>query len=114
MGPRDLFNAVEARIKGFNTREENEKKIDIVHNDDSLADQFSCAADPKEIGIMLAAARKAAGLTQQDIADATGLSRRVIGRIEKGQTNTTVETIALIADAVDLTPKFQLVPKAFE
>jgi XRE family transcriptional regulator, regulator of sulfur utilization len=42
---------------------------------------------------MIVAARKRAGLNQQQLADLTGIGQSEISRIERGQANPTLDTI---------------------
>ena len=42
------------------------------------------------------------GLTQQDIADYTGLSLRIIKSIESGQANPSAATLSKVADILGL------------
>jgi len=61
----------------------------------------------------LKAARKAAGLTQEDAAHEAGLDVAQYRKIENGQTNTSVRTVARIAAALglkSLAPLFEDVP----
>lgn len=43
--------------------------------------------------------RKEKGLTQEALAEACGVELRQIGRIERGEVNTTINTAYLIAEA---------------
>ena len=51
------------------------------------------------------AARKAAGLTQAQLAQQVGCDQSVISRIEKGKRSVTVEMLKVIAYAVNMTPQ---------
>ncbi len=51
-------------------------------------------------------ARKAAGITQQQLADKIGKKREYIAMLEKGETDMQLSTFILISDAVGL--KFAL------
>ncbi|MDH2415651.1 UDP-N-acetylglucosamine 1-carboxyvinyltransferase [Nocardioides sp. CER19] len=53
------------------------------------------------IGNLIRDARTHRGLTQAQLADRLGTSQSAINRIEKGQQNLTLETIARISEAVD-------------
>src|SRR5690242_13473364 len=53
------------------------------------------------IGNLIRDARTHRGLTQAQLAERLGTSQSAINRIEKGQQNLTLETIARISDAVD-------------
>ncbi len=54
----------------------------------------------EQIGSRIADARKAAGLTQTDLAQAVDLSQQVIANYEAGQRNIPVYTLARIADTL--------------
>ena len=47
-------------------------------------------------------ARTAAGLTQEDLADRSGLDRSYIGGIERGERNPTLSVIEKIADGLGI------------
>ena len=53
------------------------------------------------IGTELAERRKQMGKTQTDIADATGVQRNHISRIEQGRYSVGFDTLQAIADALD-------------
>lgn len=44
-------------------------------------------------------------MSQQDLANDCSMSKRQIGRIERGEINTTLGTIVNIANALDIEPK---------
>ena len=52
---------------------------------------------PAELGLLLSRARRAAGLTQHQLAEATGISQPVISAVEKGRQNPTLETMEILA-----------------
>ncbi len=60
-------------------------------------------ATRQRIGQRIAALRKAKGITQEQLADAAGLQRSHIGRIEAGKYAVTLETIEAIAQAMGMT-----------
>ena len=55
------------------------------------------------IGQRIAALRKAAGLTQEELANRAQLQRTHIGRIEAGRYAVTLETVQAIAQALGMT-----------
>jgi transcriptional regulator with XRE-family HTH domain len=57
----------------------------------------------RRIGSNVRAARKAKGLTQDELADKSGLHRAHIGEIERGDTNMTVQTLKILADTLHVT-----------
>lgn len=55
------------------------------------------------IGQRIAAIRKQAGLTQEQLAELAGLQRTHVGRIEAGRYAVTLETVQAIAEALHMT-----------
>ena len=60
--------------------------------------------DMRKIGNKLLAVRKKTGLTQVEVAEASGLSSRTYADIERGTVNMRVETILRICEALHITP----------
>ncbi len=52
---------------------------------------------PVELGTQLSRARRAAGLTQSELAEECGIQQAVISRIERGLGNPTLKTLELLA-----------------
>lgn len=57
----------------------------------------------ERIGNRIAALRKKAGLTQEQLADRAGLQRTHVGRIEAGRYAVTLEVVQAIAQAIGMT-----------
>ncbi len=57
----------------------------------------------QRFGDRLREARKARGLSQEAFADLCGLGRTYVSGIERGNSNVSLQNIALIAKALDLT-----------
>lgn len=57
----------------------------------------------ERMGKRIAALRKIAGLSQEQLADRAGLQRTHISRIEAGRYSVTLETIQAIAEALGMT-----------
>jgi len=55
----------------------------------------------EELGVELRRARDEKGLTHKDIADVTGIHRRTIGNLERGE-NTNIDNYLRYADALGL------------
>lgn len=55
---------------------------------------------PKRFGRLVAVHRERAGLTQERLADATGLSTNMIGRIERGQSGARFGSIEKLASVL--------------
>jgi transcriptional regulator with XRE-family HTH domain len=56
-------------------------------------------------GIHIRQLREKKNMSQQDLANDCSMSKRQIGRIERGEINTTLGTIVNIANALDIEPK---------
>ena len=56
-------------------------------------------------------ARKAAGLSQEDLALEAGLDRTYISQVERGTRNCTIVVLARLARALKTTPDRLLVPQ---
>lgn len=65
-------------------------------------DEFNAKAAAWYYAGVLKNARKAAGLTQQQLADIIGKKREYIARIEKGETDMQLSTFLQISEAVGL------------
>lgn len=55
----------------------------------------------QRIGIDIATLRTQKGMTQQQIADLTGIQRNHLSRIEQGRYSVGFDTLQAIADALD-------------
>lgn len=60
--------------------------------------------DLKDMGACIYSARKRCGLTQQELANQTGLSVKTIQDIEKGRKNPTYETLARLMERLGISP----------
>ncbi len=56
-------------------------------------------------------ARKNRNLTQQQLADRTGINRADISRLENGNSNPTIAQLQRIAEGMDMVLKVEFVPK---
>lgn len=60
-------------------------------------------ATRERMGLRIAALRKLAGLSQEQLAERAGLQRTHISRIEAGKYAVTLETVQAIAEAFGMT-----------
>ncbi|WP_265563871.1 helix-turn-helix domain-containing protein [Sphingomicrobium arenosum] len=58
----------------------------------------------ERLGTAVRSARKEAGFSQEALADAAGLDRSHMGKIERGERNVSVLNVVRIADALECTP----------
>lgn len=56
----------------------------------------------KRVGENIRRLRKDAGFTQDVFAERAGLNRAHMGEIERGESNITIQTLKIIADALGL------------
>ncbi|MES2326575.1 MAG: helix-turn-helix transcriptional regulator [Pseudomonadota bacterium] len=53
------------------------------------------------LGVVIRASRKERGLSQEALADAAGIDRSHMGKIERGERNVTLLNLCRIADALE-------------
>lgn len=63
---------------------------------------------PVDFGVALSRARRAAGLTQTQLAEQSGVQQAVISRIEAGRANPTLETMEILAGGCGRKLKIEL------
>ena len=59
-------------------------------------------SEPPAVGAILRAYRTERGLTQEEVAFATGLDRTYIGMVERGERRPTVHAVSLMLDALNV------------
>jgi ribosome-binding protein aMBF1 (putative translation factor) len=88
------FDDFVREVEGSNTPEENR--------------ELTAARARYKIGARVLQQRLASGLTQQQLASASGIAQADISRIERGQSNPTTETLDALAGplgvSLDLVP----------
>ena len=67
-----------------------------------------------DIAKALVAGRMAKGLTQKELASLTGMHQADISRYEKCDQVPTIQTLKRLSEALDLTLRIELIPKAAE
>ncbi|WKL47633.1 helix-turn-helix transcriptional regulator [Flavobacterium pectinovorum] len=58
-----------------------------------------------DFGVHIRQLREKKNMSQQDLANDCSMSKRQIGRIERGEINTSLGTIINIANALEIEPK---------
>lgn len=69
-------------------------------NDPRFAEMWEEEQAEMMVSIAIMEAREKEGLTQKDLAEATGMKQNAISRIERGETNPTIGTLRRIADGL--------------
>jgi transcriptional regulator with XRE-family HTH domain len=59
----------------------------------------------KKVGRKIRIIRKQRGLTQEDIADKSGMHVSTLGRIERGESNPPLQTLNKIAQVLKVKPR---------
>ncbi len=59
----------------------------------------------KRVGKKIKTIRKQKGITQEEIADKSGMHVSTLGRIERGESNPPLQTLNKIAQALRVKPK---------
>ena len=67
--------------------------------------------DPIKTGGLIRAARKEKGLTQQQLAEITGIQQADISRLENGTGNPSLRTLKRLAAGMGMQLKLEFVPK---
>lgn len=57
------------------------------------------------LGVYIRQLREKRNMSQEDLAVDCNISKRQIGRIERGETNVSLGTLILISNALDIEPK---------
>ncbi|GAB3278382.1 hypothetical protein GCM10027347_52740 [Larkinella harenae] len=60
----------------------------------------------KSVGLALKLARQRSGLTQQEVADKSGMKKQDVSNIENGKRNISLDIIKRFAEAVGMEPEF--------
>ncbi|HIQ89842.1 TPA: helix-turn-helix transcriptional regulator [Candidatus Galligastranaerophilus faecipullorum] len=68
----------------------------------------------KKIGIKLKFERMKKGFSQEELAEAAKISSNLVSLIERGKSNPTVETIAALSKALDISIEELINPKNIE
>jgi transcriptional regulator with XRE-family HTH domain len=59
----------------------------------------------KNFGVHIRQLREKKNMSQQDLANDCSISKRQIGRIERGEISTSLGTLVIIANALEIEPK---------
>ena len=72
--------------------------------------EYEALQPERDITISIIRARKAAGLTQAELSQKTGISQADISRLENGSRNPSLALLNRIAEAMNSTLKIEFVP----
>jgi ribosome-binding protein aMBF1 (putative translation factor) len=89
-----------------------EQRLASMPGDDQAAfhEEHAAATLALEVGHKIRAARKAAGLSQRDLATRMSTSQAAVARLEAGGVGATLTTLQKVAAALDLTVTVDLAP----
>jgi len=69
-----------------------------------VSKSIDLAGDLDRVGAAIRAARKESGLSQEALADAAGIDRSHMGKIERGERNVTLLNLVRVARALQTRP----------
>ncbi|BDF45175.1 transcriptional regulator [Lachnospiraceae bacterium] len=87
-----------------------EMKSEILENAEVQAEYEKLKPEYDVVRAVLEA-RKKNHLTQQQLADRTGINRADISKLENGSTNPSIALLQRIAEGMDMQLKLEFVPK---
>lgn len=87
-----------------------EMKSEILKDDEVRAEYENLKTEYDVVKTILEA-RKKMKLTQQQLADKTGINRADISKLENGNTNPTIALLQRLADGLDMQLKLEFIPK---
>lgn len=64
--------------------------------------------DYKDMGARIRTLRKAAKMTQEDLAEQVGISASFMGHLERGSRIASLETLVALCNVLDVTPEYLL------
>ncbi len=88
-----------------------EMKEETFKNNPKVKEEYEKLKPEYDVIRVVLEARKQAKLTQQQLADKTGINRSDISKLENGNTNPTIALLQRLADGMDMTLKLEFVPK---
>lgn len=69
--------------------------------------------DYRKIGIRIKSARESKKLTQEELAELTGLTNNYISNIERTRSKPSIETLIKICNALEVTPDYLLLDSVY-
>ncbi|MFI3236665.1 MAG: helix-turn-helix transcriptional regulator [Lachnospiraceae bacterium] len=88
-----------------------EMKEEIFRKDPEVREEYEKLKSEYDVVRAVLEARKQAKLTQQQLAEKTGINRSDISKLENGNANPTIALLQRIAEGMDMTLKLEFVPK---
>lgn len=90
----------------------NEMKSEILKNPEVL-DEYNNLKSEYDIINTILNARKEMKISQEELSLRTGILQSDIDEIESGAVNPTIDILQKIADAMNMSLKFEFVPKIY-
>lgn len=90
----------------------NEMKSEILKNPEVL-DEYNTLKSEYDIINTILNARKEMKISQEELSLRTGILQSDIDEIESGAVNPTIDILQKIADAMNMSLKFEFVPKIY-
>lgn len=87
---------------------------EVLLKDEETKAEYEALAPEYELIKAVLNARKAAKLTQQQLADKAGVDRADISKLENGNANPTFNMLQRLAESMNMSIKLEFVPKVAE
>lgn len=85
-------------------------KEEMFKQEPKLKVEYDLLQEEYDLKRAILEARKKANMTQQQLADITGIDRADISKLENGNTNPTVALLQRIAEGMNMKLKLEFVP----
>lgn len=79
--------------------------------DDSFKEEWDKLQPEREVMQTVAKARMAMNMSQQELAEKTGIDQADISKLENGTRNPTLKLLSRLADGLDMVLRVQFIPK---
>ena len=88
----------------------NDMREEMLQNPEVKA-EYEALQPEYEVVRAILDARKASHMTQQQLADKTGINRSDISKLENGNSNPSIHLLQRLAEGMNMTLKLEFVPK---
>ena len=79
--------------------------------DKGVQEEYAALQPEYEVVRTILEARKSNNMTQQQLADKTGINRADISKLESGNSNPSIHLLQRLANGMNMTLKLEFVPK---
>jgi len=88
----------------------NDLKKELLNNED-IRREYEALEPEYQVVRAIIEARKSQHLTQQELAERTGINRSDISKLENGNANPSLNTLRRLAEGLNMNMKIEFTPK---